>query len=330
MVKFAQRLSAGQQYAYLRDFGFGTATGIEYPAESSGRLRKPGEWSKMSSGSLAIGYEISVTPLQMVSAYGALANGGRLMEPYLVREIRGADGSVVTRRSPTLIREVVPDDVARAVTDVLVDVVEQGTATRAALATFDVAGKTGTSRRTGAGSGYSAGSYTSTFAGYFPADDPQIVIFVKIDEPRGDYYGGLTAAPVTKETLQGILAVRNPGLDGKTLLATRARGEEGFVAPLTTLASSPAPAAFPEGSVTGVEVLDLAATYSAPGNADVAPVTVQLPSLEGMTMREAALRAHEAGLRVKVSGSGRITRTQPAAGAALPRGAVVTLIGGAG
>lgn len=329
MVKFAQRLSPGQQYSYLRDFGFGTATGIEYPAESSGRLRRPTEWSKLSSGSLAIGYEISVTPLQMVSAYGALANGGRLMEPYLVREVRAPDGSVLSRRSPTAIREVVPEDVAKAVTEVLVDVVEQGTATRAALATFDVAGKTGTSRRTGSGNGYSAGAYTSTFAGYFPADDPQIVIFVKLDEPKGDYYGGLTAAPVTRETLQGILAVRNPGLDGRTLLATRTR-DESALAPLTTLASNPVPA-FEESGSTSVKIVDLSMVQAAePEVEDDAPATVELPSLEGLTLREAALRAHEAGLRVKVRGSGRVARTQPDAGAAIRRGEVVTLIGGAG
>src|SRR5690606_34282267 len=135
LVKFAKRLSPGQQYAYLRDFGLGTLTGIEYPAESSGLLRRPAQWSRLSSASLAMGYEISVTPLQMLAAYGALANGGVLMEPYLVREVRGPDGKVLVRRNPTVVRRVVPEEVARAVTEVLVDVVEKGTATRAALAT---------------------------------------------------------------------------------------------------------------------------------------------------------------------------------------------------
>ncbi len=334
MVKFANRLSAGQQYAYLRDFGFGTPTGIEYPAESSGRLRKPSEWSRMSAGSLAIGYEISVTPLQMVSAYAVLANGGRLMEPYLVREVRAADGGVLTRRSPTVLRQVVPEDVAEAVTEVLVDVVEQGTATRAALATFDVAGKTGTSRRTSGGGGYVAGAYTSTFAGYFPADDPQIVIFVKLDEPKGDYYGGLTAAPVTRETLQGILATRSPGLDGRTLLANRVRGEESFAPPaLTTFASEPASSRIGASRAGQTHVLSLTAFAGASAPAageDAAAAVVSVPDLTGMTMREAARRAHEAGFRVKISGSGPVARTGPVAGAVLPRGEVVTLFGGAG
>ena len=333
MVKFADRLSSGQQYAYLRDFGFGTPTGIAYPAESSGRLRKPSEWTRMSAGSLAIGYEISATPLQMAGAYGVLANGGRLMEPYLVREVRGADGNVTNRQSPTVLRQVVPEDVANAVTDVLVDVVEQGTATRASLATFDVAGKTGTSRRTSGSGGYVAGAYTSTFAGYFPADNPQIVIFVKLDEPQGDYYGGLTAAPVTRETLQGILATRSPGLDGKTLLTTRARDEGASAVPpaLTTFAADPGAGRIGASRAGRTHVVDLTALPDAQAAADEAAAGIVIvPDLAGLTMREAARRAHEAGLRVRVTGVGPVRETGPVAGSAVPRGAAVTLIGGTG
>lgn len=326
MAKFAGRLSAGQQYSYLRDFGFGTATGIEYPAESSGRLRKPTEWSRMSSSSIAIGYEISVTPLQMVSAYATLANGGRLMEPHLIREIRDADGSVVSRQSPTVLRRVVPEEVARAVSGVLVDVVEEGTATRAALATFDVAGKTGTSRRTEDGR-YAAGAYTASFAGFFPADNPQIVIFVKLDEPQGAYYGGLTAAPVTRETLQGILAVRNPGLDGKTLLTTKsdAEGHAAAQPTLTTFAADPSIREIGGPREGRPYVIDLTSPAVAP--AEVTAAVVAVPALSGLTMREAAQRAHEAGFRVKVTGSGPVLQTDPAEGTPVSRGDVVTLIG---
>src|SRR5690606_8612108 len=135
-VKFASRLSPGQQYAYLRDFGFGTLTGIESPAESSGLLRRPAQWSKLSSASLAMGYELSVTPLQMLTAYGTLANGGMLMEPLLVKEIRATNGEVLARAEARPLRRVIPEEVAEAVTEVLVDVVEEGTATRAGLGSF--------------------------------------------------------------------------------------------------------------------------------------------------------------------------------------------------
>jgi cell division protein FtsI (penicillin-binding protein 3) len=320
LVKFASRLSRGQLYAYLRDFGFGTPTGIEYPSESAGRLRRPAEWTRMSSGSLAMGYELSITPLQMLAAYGALANGGVLMEPYLVGEIRGPDNRLLGRRAPTPLRRVIPAEVARAVTEVLVQVVEEGTATRASLATFAVAGKTGTSRRTSGGGGYEPGAYTSTFVGYFPAQDPQIVIFVKLDEPQGAYYGGLTAAPVTRETLQGLLAARTPAIDRRTLLTTRA----------TAPASSsrvPQPPVVLEPASGGTFVFLLAeGVPTGPGRPDPPPVVV--PDVEGVPLREAVRRMHGAGLGAAVQGSGTVTATRPPAGAALPRGRSVTLIAG--
>lgn len=320
MVKFATRLSPGQQYSYLRDFGFGTATGIDYPAESTGLLRRPQQWSALSSGSLAIGYELSVTPLQMVAAYGALANGGRLLEPYLVSEVRAADGSTLFRRSARETRRVVSEEVAHGITEVLVSVVEDGTATRAGLSTFAVAGKTGTSRRTG-GNGYAAGAYNSTFAGYFPADDPQIVVFVKLDEPEGAYYGGLTAAPVTRETLRSILATRSPTVRSQSLLATRMdydMGDGPTVPDLLTGSASPA-AAPPT-----VLVLDSLAG-SPPPAADFAEV----PDLAGLTMREAVRRVHAAGLLAHPTGRGPVRASAPAAGSRLKPGTVVRLEGGA-
>jgi cell division protein FtsI (penicillin-binding protein 3) len=320
LVKFAKRLSPAQQYAYLRDFGFGTPTGVEYPSESAGRLRRPAEWSRLSSGSLAMGYELAVTPLQMLAAYGALANGGILMEPYLVREIRGPDGRVLARKTPTAIRRVVEPAVARAVTEVLVTVVEEGTGTRASLATFAVAGKTGTSRRTVTGSGYEAGSYISTFVGYFPAQDPQIVIFVKLDEPQGAYYGSLTAAPVTRETLQGILAARTGAIDGRTLLATRAEG------PLAPSMSPRQPARLEPWQGGGTFVYRLADGIPSPA-ARGAATDLAMPRLVGMSMRDAVRDAHAAGLRVRVSGSGEVRRSEPAAGLRVGGGDTVVLHG---
>lgn len=319
LVKFASRLSAGQQYAYLRDFGFGTATGIDYPSESSGLLRRPAQWSRLSSGSLAMGYEVSVTPLQMIAAYGALANGGVLMEPYLVREVRGSDGRTLFRREPRELRRVVPEEVARAVTEVLVAVVEEGTASRASLETFSVAGKTGTSRRVANG-GYAAGSYTSTFAGYFPAEDPQIVILVKLEEPQGDYYGGLTAAPVTRETLQGILAARTPGIDVRSLLATRAAAETASGPGQSAPVDPP-----PNRDGTYVFMLD----DGVPDRDDpVGTSAVVVPDVEGVTFREAVRRMHAAGLRVRISGSGRVAELSPTAGTPVQAGSVVVVSGG--
>jgi len=321
MVKFAGRLSRGQQYAYLRDFGFGTPTGIEYPAESGGWLRKPVDWSRMSAGSLAMGYEVLVTPLQMLAAYGSLANGGVLMEPYMVREVRGPDGRVLERRGPAPLRRVIPEDVALAVSRVLADAVQEGTATRAALATFSVAGKTGTARRLVDAREYSSNSYTSTFAGYFPAQDPQIVIFVKLDEPQGAYAGGLTAAPVTRETLQGILAARSSGLDGRTLLASRWGADL-----LPARPRVPDRAAIPHDTEEGTYVFLVSDRMPERTDRNEEADAV-VPPLIGLTLREAARVTHLAGLRVALSGSGTVGETVPPEGSRIPRGGTVTLVG---
>ena len=126
IAKFASLMSRAQQYTSLRDFGFGTPTGIPLPGEASGVLRRPEQWSLLSSQSLSYGYELSVTPVQMAMAFGALANDGLLMEPVLIREVRDHDGTAVRLERPRPVRRAVPAWVAEALTPVLVDVVEEG------------------------------------------------------------------------------------------------------------------------------------------------------------------------------------------------------------
>ena len=164
----------------------------------------------MSQASLAFGYELMVTSLQLVSAYGALANGGILMKPRLVREIRGPDGETVFQPAETPIRRVIDRDVASSIGEVLGSVVrEGGTGARAALHTVSMAGKTGTARIASAG-GYSERRYQSSFVGFAPVEDPALVILVKLEDPQGAYYGGQTAAPVSRAILQAALASNQP------------------------------------------------------------------------------------------------------------------------
>lgn len=318
IVKFTTRLTPGEQYRYLRDYGFGTPTGVSYPSESSGRLRKPENWSKLSPASLAMGYEIAVTPLQLAVAYATLANGGVVMEPHLLKEVRDAEGGLVMRREARLLRRLLPEQVTEQVTAMLASVVEYGTATRASLENIGVAGKTGTSRRTGPNGRYIAGSYTASFVGYFPVRDPQIVILVKIDEPRGDYYGGLTAAPVTRETLQGILASRSSAVDLARLVAAT---------PLAATGGRPlAPGAAPaDEPAEPAHVFDLTALPEVPP--DTSAATLRVPPLAGLSLREAARRSHAAGLLVRVTGSGPVERTEPEAGETLAAGDTLRLVG---
>jgi cell division protein FtsI (penicillin-binding protein 3) len=310
----AQELGAGQQYENLRDFGFGVPTGIELPGEVAGTLRRPSRWTSQSAASLAIGYEISVTPLQMAMAYGALANGGLLMQPRLVREIRDADGGVLERFGSRVIRRVIDKDVAAAVSAALVGVVEDGTGTSARLASFTVAGKSGTARMN-LGDGYEQGAYYSSFVGFFPAEAPQLVVFVGLDRPQGAYYGGAVAAPVTRATMEAALAARATPLDRRALLRS-ARREE--VMPATNLT----PARFASSTAEPETASEIA-----PAVAEVIDRTasVSLPNVAGLPSRVAVRRLHALGLRVSSLGTGTIIGTEPRAGERVQPGDTIRL-----
>ncbi|HEV2130015.1 MAG TPA: penicillin-binding transpeptidase domain-containing protein [Longimicrobiaceae bacterium] len=319
IIKLTGRLLPGEQFAYLRDFGLGTPTGVEYPAESGGRLRRPAQWSAMSAASLAMGYEIAVTPLQLLAAYGALANGGVLMEPRLLREVRDSGGENIYELRPQPVRRVLPAEVTQQLTEVLISVVEEGTATRASLGSLAVAGKTGTARRTGAGGRYESGSYTSSFIGYFPARDPQLALLVKLDQPQGTIYGGLTAAPVTRETLQAILATRTSTLSGRGLVATRAEGAPAQVQGRHVRGNPASGSGGPFIFFLGEEVPEVENGFPAR--------QVPVPDLTGLPLRDAVRRAHALGLQVRLEGSGAVERSEPAAGTLLPAGDTLRLIG---
>src|SRR3982075_1907420 len=221
IVEFGQRMTPRQKYEMFRDLGFGMPLGVPLPAESPGTLREPKDWSRQTSASILMGYEIAVTPLQLVTAYSAIANGGELLEPHLVKEVRSLDGKVVYRADARSVRRVMSGEVAHTVQQMLLAVVREGTATKADLATFDVAGKSGTARRTSQNSGYVAGDYTASFVGLFPGNDPQYVVLVKLDNPKGKHYaGGDIAAPVTQVVLRAALAARDAALNREDLASS--------------------------------------------------------------------------------------------------------------
>jgi cell division protein FtsI (penicillin-binding protein 3) len=317
IARAAQSLPPGIQYEALRDFGFGVLTGVELPGEVSGTLRRPDEWSGSSPASLAIGYEISVTPLQMAMAYGALANGGILMEPRLVREIRDSNGRTLHRWGPRVLRRVVSPEVARAVGEVLVDVVKDGTGTAASLGVFSVAGKSGTARAYSPEGGYLRGDYSSSFVGFFPAEDPQLVVFVKLDRPQaGSYYGGAVAAPVTRATMEAALAARSTPLNRAQLL----RATRGSAPPT----SSAAPSVRFASTVLDSPTPDVSESLVLPARPEPG-VAVSLPDVAGLPARVAIRRLHALGLRVEQHVLGEIVGTVPSAGTRVFQGDTVRL-----
>ncbi|MGE5728088.1 MAG: penicillin-binding transpeptidase domain-containing protein [Gemmatimonas sp.] len=315
IVKFTSRFSPREKYDALRDFGFGMPTGVPYPAEAGGTLRLPKEWSRLSPASLAMGYEIAVTPLQLAAAYVPIANGGLLLEPALIREIRTPDGKVRYHHEPRVIRRVMDENVAAEVRQMLEGVVTGGTSTEAAMLNFDVGGKSGTSRRTVGKHGYGAGAYTASFVELFPLKAPQFVVLVKLNNPKGDIFGGKTAAPVSKIVMQAALAASNASLDRGKLTMRDARDS---LAPLTdSTAHSPAGA---DDDTLPPVVLAVGAARRPP-----APLTIPraIPDVHGLSAREAAYALHRAGFRVQLDGLGSAKAMVPDAGTLAAPGTLV-------
>ena len=227
-VMIAFRLGEEKYNEYLEKFGFGEKTGIDFPGEARGLLRDTDEWSGTSLAALSIGQEIGTTPLQIVRAYAAIANGGLLMKPYVVSDIISPSGDVIKRVTPKVERRVVSRKTAETVKDILKTVVEEGgTATQAYIKGNLVAGKTGTAQIFDHKKGrYSRSKYVSSFVGFVPADDPKLALIVVVYEPQKQIYGGVVAAPVFKNIVEHTFAYLNVPMErdaNKIFLITKNR-----------------------------------------------------------------------------------------------------------
>lgn len=333
IIKFAQRLTPREEFETFRDFGFGTTTGVPYPTESGGTLRPPKSWSAQSAASMAMGYEVAVTPLQLASAYAVFANGGKLVEPALVDEIVGSDGSVRYRHTPRVVRQVVSPATADKVRHLLLNVVDEGTALQAALDNYLLAGKTGTPRATVKGR-YVAGRYNPNFVGLFPGDNPQYVIVVKLTAPQNSIFAAETAAPVTKAILQAAIAARDAALDrGKlasSVVPAKHDTSPSQVRQAGTAANAPAeqlaaadsqPTNDGDAAEPFVVSLPMASPKPAPH------VVHEVPDVRGLALRDAVRSLHGAGFRVRLArATGNVpATTTPAAGAMAPTGTLVRL-----
>ncbi len=205
MAKVSDRIGAERLYTTARDFGFGTSTGLELPGEVNGELKKPTQWSGTTLNSIAFGYEVGVTPLQIAAAYSAVANNGVLMKPFVVHQVLDEHREVLVENRPQSIREAISPETAKELTGLLKGVVEHGTGLSAKVEGLSIAGKTGTSRKVVDGR-YEPGKYTASFAGFFPADDPQVVCVVMLDNPREGYTGALASAPIFKAIASKVIA----------------------------------------------------------------------------------------------------------------------------
>ncbi len=296
VAKLAQRLGKERLYRALRRFGFGRPTGIPLPGEAAGILRHYRKWYDLDAASIAFGQGMSVTTVQLALAMASLANGGKLLEPMLVRRVVRPDGSVARQGRPRLRRRVVDRGVARLLSDMLTTVTgPNGTAPQAAIEGFLVAGKTGTAQKADyVRGGYAKGKWIASFVGFVPAERPRIVVAVVVDEPVVAHAGGVVAAPVFRRiasaTLQHLGVVPRRTMGRARPVAWRRSGSQGA----------------PRGPGLALPPLK-----TRPG---------QMPDLRGRTAREALTALTELRLRPRLLGSGLVVGTRPAPGAPVHEG----------
>ncbi|MCD6170256.1 MAG: PASTA domain-containing protein [Candidatus Latescibacteria bacterium] len=298
-IKIAQAVGEKRFYHYIRAFGFGTRTGIGLPGEAKGIVHHPSSWSKRSLATIAIGQEISATPLQLATAYCAIANGGYLMKPYVLKAISSKDGKLIKEQSPEVVRKVVSEKTARTVTEILCDVVESGTGVEAKIEGFSVAGKTGTAQKSRQnGRGYDPQKVICSFVGFLPAEEPQLLCLVSIDEPQKNHWAGQVAAPTFNRIISRILSLNDCPIRGKSVtLAVRT----------DSLISSP----------LEIQIKNQSRAYE--NQRDGGHL---MPRVTGMSLREAVDLLHRQRIEVKIVGTGVVRRQIPPAGVKVKAGTV--------
>lgn len=337
-LKIGSMVGKDLLYNYLTRFSFGERTGLAHlPGEAAGVLRNPKRWHPLDEANIAFGQGVSVTTLQMVMAMSSLANDGLLMKPYIVDRVLDEDGRVIERHEPQILRQVVSPLTARQVAAMLRMAVQKGgTATRAEVLGYPVAGKTGTAQKVVKGSkGYASGKYVASFIGFAPYHDPQLCVMVVLDEPsRGSYYGGTVATPAFKEIMENAL----PLLD---IPPTEGKGDP--VWPIVQKNSGGAPGVVKADQPTNFIRVRLnkknRRTY-APVTASIQDKDLQLageldpdidepdkmPDLRGKTMREVVQKMADYGLDIEFSGSGRVVGQSPLPGATVAFGQSSSII----
>lgn len=285
-TKVAEKLKKDRYFKYIDKFGFGRVTGLDVPGEVPGLLRKPEHWSAVDLATHAFGQGVSTTPMQMIMAYAAIANGGILMRPYVTRKVVSPQGEILVENQPRIVRRVVSEKTAKLLASLLRNVTtEGGTGVAAKVDGFDVAGKTGTAQKAEHGV-YSAKKRVSSFIGFVPADNPRLVSLVLIDEPEGNVYGGVVAAPAFRNIAQGALRqLAVAPRDGAVIPNMPAQAEPSAQRPIKR-----------------------------PGVQLASSTEDAVPDFLGLSMREALEKAQSMRISLKMQGSGYVVKQTPAPG----------------
>jgi cell division protein FtsI (penicillin-binding protein 3) len=338
-IKIALRLGPPKFYEYIRNFGFGQQTGVDLPGESRGMLRKLENWSAVSIGSISMGQEVGVTPLQLVTAVSSIANGGTLYKPHVVSQLRRGDQilPMTGPLAPSEPKEAIRPETAATLRRLMEGVVLNGTGKLARLDGWTAAGKTGSAQKIDPNTGrYSPTQLIASFSGFAPINDPAVTILVSLDSPVGQHEGGQVAAPAFKRIAEQVLAYldvpRDVPLSPKLIQASYKRAEAEEVATLedftpVDFGSQPDQPPTAEPVAKGVKGKDLAAEPANPSltvaldeGGDIA-----LPDFQGKTMRDVTEMCLRLGLEPVLVGSGLATDEAPLVGTKVRRGAKITV-----
>ncbi len=322
IIKVASRIGQDQLYRYSREFGFGSSTNIELSAEADGILREVNDWSAISLAEVAMGHEVGISAIQLAMAYSAVANDGILLKPYLITDIKAINNKTLHSNSPTVVRKVANKNVMDTLTNLLVQAVEKGTGTEAYIPGWQVAGKTGTAQKNINGS-YSNSKFESSFAGFLPADNPQLLCVIVLDEPKyGYHWGGVGAAPVFKKVMERIINIDdsikpptngffNPDEIDPILVEKKLEVPEKNIPNKPILLSS--------NVVVDNEKIEGTSTTENDGSKLV------IPDVKGMSLKKAIRILQRSGLEIEFAGSGRVVWQTPNPGTQYQAGAICSI-----
>ncbi len=304
IIKAIQVLDESKMFNTARKFGFSEKSGIQFPYESSGSLKNNRTWSELSKSEIAIGYEVSVTTLQMAMAYSAIGNGGVLMKPQLIQKLKTPKGHVQKVDRMDALRRVASEKTMNTMSDILEKAVSQGTGHKAFLPNLKIAGKTGTAKKLKNGKYVS--EYVASFASFYPSDDPEYTLIVIVDHPRtGGYTGGMVAAPIAKEIYRRIYNLKGRDADPYLQASVPKERDESARESKRSLQGQLLSASLPVLKVNAAQVT--------------------MPDLIGMSLKMSLSGLYAMGLKPIPHGSGRVIRQVPAAGKTLKTGQTVEI-----
>lgn len=340
-IQIAQKIGIENFYHYVDLFGITSCTGIDLPGESAGIIVPRDQAREIDLACMSYGQTLQTTPIQIVTAISAIANGGDIVTPHVVKEVTDADGNIVDSASCEPVRQVISEQTAQEMRSVLEKVISEGTGKSAYVPGYRLAGKTGTSNKVIDGK-IAEDKYISSFVGFAPANDPKLVLLVMIDEPEGDYYGGVVAAPVFSSIMRDALryleiapqeevldiggqdVVKVPDLVGKPLdSALEELKQDNFVV-RTEGSGSTVLDQFPVGGsrvIRGTDVVLYTEGDEEPGEG-----MVRVPSIVGLGMTQARAKLKDSGLSLSAEGNGFCVTQEPQAGRIVPAGTAVKAV----